>query len=114
VPETPDLCRQVRKRLRSASRPRPASPRSSTATYQTSKLQLSIEGMKRSVDHIDSGVFDQLEDDAFDVFAKDDNGDSSDALSSKRQKLTTISLRDPTSNSAIPKLHNSDGYKHIN
>jgi hypothetical protein len=95
------------KRLRSASRPRPASPHSSTATYQTSKLQptLSTEGTKRSADHIDSGVFDQLEDDAFDVFAEDDNGDSDDAHSAKRQKLT-VSLRDPTSNSAIPELYN--------
>jgi hypothetical protein len=95
------------KRLRSAGRPRPASPCSSAATYQTSKLQLNREGTKRSTDHIDSSVFGQLEDDAFDVFAKDDNRDSDDAYSTKRRKLTTISLRDPTLNSAIPELHNN-------
>jgi hypothetical protein len=92
------------KRLRSAGRPRPVSPRA--ATYQTSKLQVNTEGTKRSADHIDNGVFSQLEDDAFDVFAKDDNVDSDDAHSRKRRKLTTISLRDLTLNSAIPKLPN--------
>jgi hypothetical protein len=84
-------------------------PCSSTAIYQTSKLQLTLstESTKRSTDYIDSSVFDQLEDNTFDIFAEDDNRDSNNTYPTKQQKLTTVFLCNPTSNRTIPKLYNN-------
>ena len=88
----------------SADRPRSASPDPGSDTHQASKPQVDTYITQGSTSSVNLDVTKELEDEGFDVSANGNDDDDNDTRSTKRQKLSAVSDKNPASSSSISRL----------
>ena len=91
----------------SNKRPRSASPGHGSVAYQASKIQANTDFTQGSTNYVDLGVTTELEDEGFDVFAEGNDEHDDDTRSTNRSKLSAVSSKNPTSDSNVPELQDS-------